>query len=293
MLRQIRYFQAIVKYNSFSQAAVECYISQSAISQQIKALEHELGFSLFERHNRKFTLTKAGEYFYKKSLILLADFEQIHTTARNIASGNEATLKIGYLRNQNNYELSLALDDFSMLMPKVKIQLTQGNHEELFELLRTDKVDLLISDQRRAFSDEYINLILASSAMYIKISKRNVMATMQAITASELKSIPCIIVSSKEQQNIEKEFYQTILGIQSDIIYAQSMEEANLLVISDQGFLIEDRISLQSSTSTCVIPFYQDNKQLTYNLCFFYKKSNINSYIKEFADLMYSKFRIR
>ena len=42
MLRQIRYFQSVVRNNSFSEAAEECHISQSAISQQIKALEQEL-----------------------------------------------------------------------------------------------------------------------------------------------------------------------------------------------------------------------------------------------------------
>ena len=73
MLRQIRYFQSVVRNNSFSEAAEECNISQSAISQQIKALENELGFPLLERHNRKFVLTPAGEHFYKKSLVLIAD----------------------------------------------------------------------------------------------------------------------------------------------------------------------------------------------------------------------------
>lgn len=44
MIRQIRYFQSVVRNNSFSEAAAECHISQSAISQQIQALERELGF---------------------------------------------------------------------------------------------------------------------------------------------------------------------------------------------------------------------------------------------------------
>lgn len=66
MLRQIQYFQAVVRHNSFSEAAEECHISQSAISQQIKALEQELGVQLLERHNRSFTLTPAGAYFYRR-----------------------------------------------------------------------------------------------------------------------------------------------------------------------------------------------------------------------------------
>lgn len=78
MLKQIQYFQAVVRCGSFTEAAEECFISQSAISQQIRALEEKLGVQLLERKNRKFSLTPAGEYFYTKSLVLLADFESIH-----------------------------------------------------------------------------------------------------------------------------------------------------------------------------------------------------------------------
>lgn len=66
MLKQIKYFQSVVRLNSFSEAAAENFISQSATSQQIQALERELGFKLLERKNRSFMLTPAGEYFYQK-----------------------------------------------------------------------------------------------------------------------------------------------------------------------------------------------------------------------------------
>ncbi len=49
MIWQIRYFQSVIRNNSFSEAAEECHISQSAISQQVQALERELGFDLLER----------------------------------------------------------------------------------------------------------------------------------------------------------------------------------------------------------------------------------------------------
>ena len=99
MLRQIQYFHSVVEKNSFSLAAEECNISQSAISQQIKALENELGFKLLERNNRKFTLTPAGEYFYKKTLILVSDYRKIVRDSYNIATNKNNTLKIGYLKD--------------------------------------------------------------------------------------------------------------------------------------------------------------------------------------------------
>ena len=66
MLRQLKYFQSVVRRNSFSAAAEENFISQSAISQQIQALERELGFPLLERRNRSFALTPAGKYFSER-----------------------------------------------------------------------------------------------------------------------------------------------------------------------------------------------------------------------------------
>ena len=77
MMKQMKYFQAVVRCKSFTKAAEECFISQSAISQQIRALENELGVKLLIRRNRSFSLTPAGEYFYQKSLVLISDYERI------------------------------------------------------------------------------------------------------------------------------------------------------------------------------------------------------------------------
>lgn len=292
MLRQIKYFQSVVRNNSFSEAAEECHISQSAISQQIKALETELGFPLMERKNRKFILTPAGEYFYKKSLVLIADYEQMCRESSKIAHGDNAVLKIGYLRSYNSPEVHQALEEFSTKYPDISVQLLYGNHEELFTLLRTGGADLVLNDQRRAFSDEYVNLILATNRMYIELAARNPVATLPSVTVQELKNIPCILVASKEQQTIEKEFYQTIIGIQGEILYAENLEEARMMVISGQGFLPVEGSSqaMTFGTSICRVPLCRGEKQITRNYCLFWKKDNSGYYVEEFSEILRSKF---
>ena len=292
MLRQIKYFQAVVRNKSFSEAAEECHISQSAISQQIKALENEFGFRLLERKNRKFILTPAGEYFYKKSLILLADYEQICSESARIARGGEAVLKIGYLRSCSSQELLLALEDFSAKYPRISVQILHGNHEELFALLRNGGADLVLNDQRRAFSDEYVNLILSARRMYIEISARNAISALSSVAAQELKNIPCILVASKEQREIEREYYQTVIGIQGDFMYAENLEEARWLVVSGQGFMPVDGNSpfANDGTSICRIPLCRGEKQIIRNYCLFWKKDNSGYYIEEFADILKNKF---
>lgn len=59
MLKQIKYFLAVAECNSFTEVAERCFISQSAISQQISALEENLGVQLIKREKRKFSLTAA------------------------------------------------------------------------------------------------------------------------------------------------------------------------------------------------------------------------------------------
>lgn len=293
MIRQIRYFQAVVRNNSFSEAAEECFISQSAISQQIQALERELGFALLERNNRKFELTAAGEYFYKKSLVLLADFEQMCREASKIALNGKAILKIGYLRCYSGQEFHLALDEFSAKYPEVQVKIEYGNHEELYELLRTDEVDLILNDQRRAFSDEYVNLILAVGEEFVEIAARNPIAALPSITPQELKNIPCILVSSKNQQEIEQEYYRDVIGFQGEFLYAENLEEARLMVIGGQGFLPVDGIKTAEKIGTAIsrLPLFRGDAPITRNYCAFWKRNNSGYYIEEFADMLKRKFQ--
>ena len=63
LLKQMKYFITVVDLHSFTEAAEQCFISQSAISQQIKALEKELGVRLFERSKRQFSLQRQENIF--------------------------------------------------------------------------------------------------------------------------------------------------------------------------------------------------------------------------------------
>lgn len=169
MFKQLKYFQSVVRLNSFSEAAEGNYISQSAISQQIQALERELGFKLFERMCRD---------------------------ASKIANGDPLSLRIGYLRCYSGSEFQRALDEFSARYPDVSVAVEYGNHEELYAMLRTGQVDIVLNDQRRAFSDGYVNMILTTCESFIEISAHSPLAQLPKIMPQELKNLPCILVTS-------------------------------------------------------------------------------------------------
>lgn len=292
MIKQIKYFQAVVRCKSFTEAAEECFISQSAISQQIQALEHELGVKLLNRENRKFSLTPAGEHFYQKSLVLMADFERLCQETVRIANKDNAELRIGYLKCYGGQEFRLAVAEFSEKYPDVSVHIINGNHEDLYDSLRSGGVDLILSDQRRAFSDEYVNFILATSEYYIEIAARNPLASLESIETDDLKKIPCILIASPEQQENERTYYQEIVGIKGDFLFAENLEEARLLVIGGKGFMPIEGGENEPGFAAALrrILLTRKGKPIKRNYCAFWKTDNSGYYVEEFADILKSKF---
>ena len=294
MLKQLKYFQSVVRLGSFSEAAEENFISQSAISQQIRALERELGFPLLERKNRSFSLTPAGEYVYHKSLILTADYERMCSEAAKLAKGDQASLKIGYLRCYTGSEFHRAVALFSERHPEVSVSVAYGNHEELYHMLRTSQVDLVLNDQRRAFSEEYVNLILTTCSTYIEVSPHSPLAQLSKITPQELKNIPCILISSPAQQETEQEYYQSVVGIQSDMLYAENLEEARLMVIGRKGYLPVEGVSPSPITGISIarIPLMRGEDPIRRTYCAFWRKTNASPYVQDFAEILQTEFRV-
>ena len=292
LFKQIEYFQAIVEAGNFYQAAEKCSVSQSAISQQIKKLEQELGVKLLDRHNRTFSLTPSGEHFYRKSLIIVSDIEQIKLETKRIASNDHAILRIGYYKGYHGNELSEAVAAFSAKYPTIEISIMVGSHDELYKSLESDKVDLVLSDQRRAFSDLYNNEILSESHMYIEISKHNPLSRLEMVEIAELKNTPCILVINSSGQEEEKAYYEDIVGIKGDYLFADSVQEARLKIITGQGYMPVDIIGEQAWANSTIerVPLVRNGEPVRKTYCAFWRKDNSKYYTKEFAKMIKAIF---
>ncbi len=217
LLRQMKYFVAIADCDSFTEASEQCYISQPAISQQMAALGAELGVKLFAREGRKFRLTVAGEYFCGKSKALLAGAEEMCAETKRIGSDSELKLDIGYLASHYGYELQNAVVEFSRIYPEVMVNIFKGSHEALCRALKTGRANLVMSDQRRAFSDEYENYVLAQAPAYVDVSAGSPLAERAWLSTDDLIGSPCILVAEKGEDGTERAFYEETLGIGGSI----------------------------------------------------------------------------
>lgn len=284
----MKYFISVVECSSFTEAAEQCYISQSAISQQIRSLEKELGVELIHRENRRFTLTPAGKYFYEQSKGILNEVEDIRRETFRIGKDKEMELKIGYLRCYSGQELHQAVAEFSRLYPEVSIYIVNGTHEELYDLLRFGGADLVLTDQRRAFSDKYANFQLLKCGCYAELSVRSPLAEQESVTMEELKRQACILISSREQQNIEEDYYKNTLGFGGRFLFAENMEEGRLMVAGNRGFLPVEKVGTFPPCGTGVkrLPVMEQGQQLKRNYCLFWVKENASYYIEEFAEIL-------
>lgn len=292
LLRQIEYLQAVIENGNFYQAAEQCHVSQSAISQQIRKLEEELEVKLLERHNRTFSLTPAGEHFYRKSLVITGDIGQMVRETKRIATNDNIVLRIGYYKGYHGDELSEAISMFSEKYPSIDVQITVGSHEELYHAMENGTLDLALNDQRRAFSDAYNNIILAESRLYIEISAKNPLSRLPALEIADLKNTPCILVINRSGQQEEREYYETVIGLKGEFLFADTMQEARLKIVTGQGYMPVDVIREQTwyDTTVCRIPLIRNENAVKKTYCAFWKKDNTGAYIRDFADMLHACF---
>ena len=294
ILRQIRYFQTVVQFDSFTEAAEECHISQSAISQQIASLESELNVKLITRHNRKFSLTPAGKYFYKKSLIISSEIEQMCRETVRLARQNTSQFTIGYLKSFESLELKKAISEFASRYPNITIQTEGKNHEGLYDMLRFGNADIVLNDQRRAFSDEYVNLVLAECVSFVEISASSPLAKLDSLEIQDIKNSPCVLVASKEEQEDEEEYYREVVGFHGDFIFAENLEDARLLVIANRGVMPAEQFGSVSENQDGLIqriPICRNGYQIKKNYCAFWKTDNSDKHVLEFAEILKTFFR--
>lgn len=291
MFQQMQYFIAIVNNHSFTQAAVDCHISQSAISQQMKELESQLGVKLLNRKGRSFEVTEAGQYFYIHSQDILADVDQLIKKTIKIEKNDEVELRVGYLRSFGTAEFLQTVSKFTQEFPKVKIKISSGTHEELYELLQTGKIDLNFSDQRRALSNEYQNEFLTASEFMVAVNN-SLPVEAQKIDVADLVDIPCILIIDGHQQVSEEEYYRNVFGVKSEFVIAKSYDEAQMLIASNQGYLIiNQRMRTQLDKDIVkMISLVKGDRKLIQNYYAYWQANNSGYYIETFAELLKQTF---
>jgi DNA-binding transcriptional LysR family regulator len=142
-LRQLEYFAAVARHRHFTRAAEELYVTQPALSQQVRRLEEELGLALLRRTSRGVELTPAGEDLLGRAGTILAEVERARTEMDQHAGVSRGLVRVAATTG-DALRLPQALAEFHGEHPGIRIGLRQGSAPEVVELVRKGAADLAV-----------------------------------------------------------------------------------------------------------------------------------------------------
>lgn len=178
---QLKSFLAIVKYNHFTLASQELYISQSSISKHIKSLEKELGVELFNREHRSIKLTEAGEDFYKFASKSIADYKNIMANMKKYSCEESSSISIGVIDTMVEYGVASLISDFQKQYPHIQIDLIERPNSTIIDYLKESVLNIgfinsnyehkTILDLHKIIDDD---LVLVTSKKHNLYAKDNI-----------------------------------------------------------------------------------------------------------------------
>lgn len=154
-LQQLRHFMELARCLNFTKAAMNLYIAQPALSQQIAELEKQLGVTLFERSSRSVSLTPAGEILQKACPEILNRMNSIQQQLLAAQAGLRGSLKIGYL-SAFQAVLPKLVGKYRQMYPDVALDLFLGSIKESQTALRSQDADVTFTvlHPEMAFEDK-------------------------------------------------------------------------------------------------------------------------------------------
>ncbi|MFW3896524.1 LysR substrate-binding domain-containing protein [Pseudomonas bharatica] len=142
-LRHLRYFIAVAEELHFGRAAQALGISQPPLSQQIQALEQELGARLFERTNRRVALSEAGRLFLEEARQVLAQVDKAADVARRAQLGELGEMKIGFTSSAPfNSSIPKAIYSFRQRFPAVHLNLKEMSSRDVADALLDESIEV-------------------------------------------------------------------------------------------------------------------------------------------------------
>jgi LysR family transcriptional regulator, low CO2-responsive transcriptional regulator len=142
--RQLRAFVTLARTGSFTVAAKELFLSQSAVSHSLKALESDVGCLLLDRVGKKIALTPAGEQLLYHSEKILQSMEAARGALTRLEKWGHARLRLAASATACQYVLPHVLRKFQEKYPQHVITIEAGNTSDVLELLRENRIDLAI-----------------------------------------------------------------------------------------------------------------------------------------------------
>lgn len=289
-LNQLKYFIAVVRCLSFTEAAKSLFMTQPALSRQIQAMEAELGTQLFIRDKKTLKLTPGGSALYSKLPDFLRQYEEMMEDARNANRDFEGQLRIGFLD----------IYDASSLFPPV-VEAFQRNHGgirltmerfslgELPERLYEGKLDIICTYGFSLFDKpDLVTVNVQKFDSCVMFNKDHPLANKPDLTMDDLRQERFIQLGSEASQ----EGYQYIAnlisrgGISPEVQYVEKNDDVLLWVEMGCGIAVTSDRTVERHNPKVVIRELNMPEVKGHDVTVAWRRSNYNPAIALFMELM-------
>ncbi len=270
-IRQLEYFLAVCEQLNFTKAAKQLYVSQTAVSLQIKILEEELGVPLFFRTNRRVELTPAGKIFQEDARAILKRTEDAINRARQADTGFTGHLSVGFVKGYETNNLSGMLADFHAKYPNISLSFARENVADLYDAVSNRNLDIVFNLQYTTDDMEDMDYItIRHYPLMAVVSTSHPLAHKTSIRRIDLKGYPLVDIVQRQDKygevaTITNAF--TRAGFLPDIQYVSDDIQISLLAVATGiGYaLLPTYItdSIASQDKVIAIPIEGEEKEMT------------------------------
>jgi len=202
-LRHLRYFVAVAEEENVSRAALKLHVSQPGISRQVRDLEDEIGFPLFERSAKSVRLTAAGKIFLVEAKAVLQHAADAVNKAR-AGIATPAEINVGYAPSGTVEILPRALRAFLGKFPGVRVNLQDLSVEEMLPQLLQKKLDLALTVPPRKLPRELEMKELERYEMCVAVSPKHPLAKSKFVGLAAMATEPVVAYSRKDYPDYYK-----------------------------------------------------------------------------------------
>jgi len=238
-MHRLPVFLSAAEYLNFTKAAEVHCISQTAVSQQIKLLEQEVGFQLFVREKRGVSLTPAGAAFYRQCKILMTQYHSAVVQGQRIAAGDPDALRIGYASAYELWVMTDLIRAYRSVYPKRTIEFQASNNERVLDLMTEGKIDMaVISLTDIEISDWMEAKTISADPCVLMISSSHPLASREFVEPKDLVGIPIVYNSGQNYQSAVTQISKmyAYLGLSGNKrMYADDFYSLSLIVNMGQA----------------------------------------------------------
>lgn len=244
-INQLQYFVSVADYRSFTQAAEKHFLSQTAITLQVKALEDSIGVQLIDRKKRPIELTAAGQVFLKEAKAVLSRMDDALERTLEASKGMVGTLRIGYEKGYERSDLSDRLREFHRKYPNILFTCVRLDTDAMAQRLLSDELDIIFGwdGTNLRQRDDIESVLIEKSPFVAALYIGHPLASHRTLKREDLKHETLLYTTASESGDVigDTHFLQLYekAGYTPNILLkSNEIESVLMMVAAEEGITI-------------------------------------------------------